>query len=430
MYWITGPVEEFFSYRSDGLWCENVRVSDLADEEGTPLYVYSRSALEWRFDRIRDAFSDLEPLICYSIKANGNLSVLRLLAERGSGFDIVSGGELFRALKAGASPEKIVYAGVGKSAAEIRQALEAGIYQFNVESPSELRAIDRVAGEMGVRARTALRLNPDVDARTHAKTTTGKKETKFGIPLDEGLGIFEGREAFPNVDVNGIHLHLGSPIYTVEPYREALDKMADFIPRVRKTGAAVETLNVGGGYCISYDGRDVLTPAEYAEVIVPAVRELGCRLILEPGRYIVGNAALLVTRVTYLKEGWAGRRFVICDAAMNDLLRPALYDAYHHIWPLKGPGSPVFFGGGGNNLQEVDVVGPICESSDVFARDRKLPSLEEGDLLAVFSAGAYGLSMSSNYNGRPRPAEVLVEGRGYRTIRTRETYEDLIRGEL
>jgi len=425
-----GPVNGFFAHRSDGLWCEGVRVADLASAHGTPVYIYSQGALEWRLNRIQKAFAGLQPLVCYSIKANGNLSLLRILAEHGSGFDIVSGGELYRVLKAGADPDKVVYAGVGKSAKEIREAIQAGIFQFNVESPSELKAIDRLAGELGARVRVALRLNPDVDARTHAKTTTAKKETKFGIPLDEAHDLFAGRGSFPNVDLNGVHLHLGSPIYTVEPYRVALAKMADFIPRVRQTGAVVETLNMGGGYCISYDGREVITPFDYADVIVPAVRELNCRLILEPGRYIVGNAAILVARVLYLKEGWAGRRFVICDAAMNDLLRPALYEAYHHIWPLEGPPSPVFFQGSGNHLKKVDVVGPICESSDVFARDRELPSLEEGDLLAVFSAGAYGLSMSSNYNGRLRPPEVLVAGDESRVIRKRETYQDLVRGEV
>jgi len=419
-----------FSYRADGLYCEDVRVADVAEREGTPLYVYSRAELLWRLAQIETAFRDADPLICYSVKANGNLSILRLLAEKGCGFDVVSGGELFRTLRAGAGPGKVVFAGVGKTPREIREALQAGIFQFNVESPSELGSINRIAGDTGCRARAALRLNPDVDARTHAKTTTAKKETKFGIPLDEALDLFRDRASFANVDINGVHLHLGSPIYEVAPYREALQKMADFIPRARAVGANVETLNIGGGYCISYKGEPVIGPADYAQAIVPAVRALQCRLILEPGRYIVGNSAVLATRVTYRKEGWSGRRFLICDAGMNDLIRPALYDSHHHIWPVAGPASPAFFGGKADGLETVDVVGPICESSDVFCRDRALPpSVKEGDLLAVFSAGAYGFSMGSSYNGRPRPAEVLVEGSAYRVIRARETYEDLIRGE-
>ena len=418
-----------FAYRCDGLWCEGVRVADLAEMHGTPLYVYSRAEIEWRLAQTQQAFAELDPLVCYSIKANGNLSLLRVLAAKGCGFDIVSGGELFRALKAGADPSKIVYAGVGKSAEEIRAALEAGILQFDVESPSELRRINALAGEAGVRARAALRLNPDVNARTHAKTTTGKKETKFGIPLADGRALFGRPDDFPHLEINGIHLHLGSPMYTVDPHREALAKMVDFIASVRSTGARVETLNVGGGYCISYDGKEVLGPEAYAEVIVPVVRDLGCRLILEPGRYIVGNAGVLVSRVEYLKDGWSGRKFVICDAGMNDLLRPALYDAYHHIWPVQGPASCAFLGEDQGNWPTVDVVGPICESSDVFGRDRPLPPVDEGDLLAIFSAGAYGLSMSGNYNGRPRPAEVLVDGEAYRVVRLRETYADLIRGE-
>jgi diaminopimelate decarboxylase len=319
---------------------------------------------------------------------------------------------------------------VGKTGDEIRQALRAGIYQFNVESPAELRAIDRAAADLGARPRAALRLNPDVDARTHHKTTTGKKENKFGIPLDEGLDLIRRRAEFPRVDLCGVHLHLGSPLYTVDPYREALEKMASFIPAARAAGAAIETLNLGGGYCVSYDGRPAIGPADYAAVIVPAARRVGCRLILEPGRYVVANSAVLLTRVVYEKDGWSGRRFVICDAGMNDLIRPALYDSHHHIWPVKGPASPAFFGGPPAQGKRVDVVGPICESSDVFARDRELPPVAEGDLLAVFSAGAYGFSMGSQYNGRPRPAEALVEGGKYRLIRRRESYEDLIRGEM
>ena len=424
-----------FSYRNGRLCCEDIAVNKLAERYGTPLYVYSRSALVARVKELKEAFRSTRPLICYSVKANGNLSILRLLARQGAGFDIVSGGELFRALKANAKPNKIVFAGVGKTADEIHAAINAKIRIFNVESVSELRTIDRVASRLGAVASVALRLNPNVAARSHAKTTTARKENKFGIDLHRARKIFAERSSYPNIALCGIHLHLGSPIYSVAPFREALRKATQFVREVRALGANVSTLNIGGGYCIPYEGQDVITPRDYAAAIAPVAKRLGVELILEPGRFIAGNSGILVAQVTYVKQGWLDRRFVVLDTAMNDLLRPALYDAYHHIWPVAGSVAPILrqrrrrTGSRNTRLEKVDIVGPICETSDCFARDRKLPPVREGEFLAIYGAGAYGMSMSSNYNSRPRPCEIMVSGKRHRLIRQRETYRDLIRGE-
>lgn len=419
-----------FTQKGGQLHCEGVPVEALARRYGTPLYVYSRAALLARVRELQDAFGAVRPHICYSIKANSNLSILRLVARAGAGFDIVSGGELFRALKAGADPAGIVFAGVGKTPDEIRAALRAGIRMFNSESEAELAAINTAAGGLGVRAVAALRVNPDVDARTHAKTTTARKDNKFGIALPHAREIFAQRARYPNVEISGVHLHLGSPIYTVEPYREALAKMDRFIPELRAMGAEIKTLNIGGGYCVSYEGQKVIRPRDYARVIVPAVRRLGVRLLIEPGRFITANSAVLLARVVYVKEGWNRRKFVILDAAMNDLVRPAMYGSHHHIWPARGAASPLVAGGRRKaGVETVDIVGPICETSDCFAKDRPLPPVCAGETLVIFSAGAYGMSMSSSYNSRPRACEVLVEGTRTRVIRRRETYEDLVRGE-
>ena len=418
-----------FSHRNNQLCCEDVPVASLARRYGTPLYVYSQAAIVARLRDLQDAFRPASPLICCSVKANTNLSILRLLGKAGAGFDIVSGGELFAVLKAGGNPEKIVFAGVGKSPDEIRKAVKAGIYLFNAESESELLAIERAAGGAGRVVRVALRLNPDVDAHTHAKTTTGKKENKFGIAADRAMSVFLHRARYPHLDLCGIHFHLGSPLYSAEPFRSALRKVAPFVKQARALGANLRTLNAGGGYCISYDGKPVIGPKDYAQAILPAVRALNLKLIIEPGRFIVGNASVLLSRVIYRKVGWHNRRFVILDAGMNDLIRPAFYGAYHHIWPVAGAASPLLGGRGGGRKETVDIVGPICETSDCFARDRRVPPIREGDLVAIYGAGAYGMAMSSTYNSRPRPAEVMVAGRRSRMIRKRETYEDLIRGE-
>ncbi len=423
-----------FEYKNKTLFCEDVKIEDIVSEVGTPAYIYSKNTILARYNELRTAFQDVDALICFSVKSNSNLSICKTLADAGSGFDVVSGGELFRARRAGGVPSKIVFAGVGKTDKEIRYALENDIFMFNVESASELEHINILAGELGKRPKVALRINPDIDAKTHAKTTTGKKENKFGIDFTEAENIVRRKSGYPHINLCGFHVHLGSPIYTVDPYASALKKMLPFIRKCRDMDCIVEYMNVGGGYCISYTGEEVIRPGDYASKIVPFIKEVQCKLILEPGRFIVGNTGILITRVTYKKETVHGRKFVICDAAMNDLIRPALYDAFHRIWPVttnikmadvEKPGESTVRRG----MDTFDIVGPVCESSDVFAKDRPLPKVKEGDLLAIMTAGAYGFTMSSSYNTRPRACEVLVDGNTYRVVRNRETYEDLIRGE-
>ncbi len=425
---------DIFDYSGNTLFCEKVKIEDIVSEVGTPAYIYSKSAILARYRELKTAFQDVDTLICFSVKSNSNLSLCKVLAEEGSGFDVVSGGELFRAIKAGGDPSKIVFAGVGKTDKEITYALENDIFMFNVESLAELEHINVLAQESGKVPRIALRINPDIDAKTHAKTTTGKKENKFGIDFTEAERIIKQSALYQNVALCGLHVHLGSPIYTVDPYVRALKKVVKFVNNCRDAGLDIEFMNIGGGYCISYSGEKVIGPKEYALKILPLVKEMQCNLILEPGRFIVGNSGILVTRVIYTKETVHGKKFIICDAAMNDLIRPALYDAFHRIWPVNtairmpkvenSDKSPLKTG-----MDLVDIVGLVCESSDVFAANRALPRVKEGDLLAIFSAGAYGFSMSSSYNSRPRPCEVLVEGDRYCIIRKRETYEDLVRGE-
>lgn len=424
-----------FNHRDGHLHCEDVPASRLADEYGTPCYVYSASALRERYRSISEAFSRWDPLVCFSVKSCGNLAVLNLLRECGSGFDVVSGGELHRALAAGADPESIVFAGVGKTRAEIRQALEAGIGMFNVESAPELRAIRDVAGQMGETARVALRINPDVDPKTHAKTTTGKKENKFGMGFETADELLSEAAKEHVLDVRGVHVHLGSPIYSTEPYEKALEKVCRFVEEQRRWGHTVDTMNLGGGYCMSYTGEDVIGPEDYAEAAEPYLEELDCRLILEPGRYVAANSGILLTDVTYRKVTEHGKKFLICDGGMNDLLRPTLYDAFHGIWPVDCEGGmpdvldPDADGYDGWDTEVVDVVGPVCESGDYFGKKRALPRVEGGDMLAVFSVGAYGFTMASNYNSRPRPPEVLVEDGESRLVRPRESYDDLVEPE-
>ncbi len=423
-----------FEYRGKTLFCEKVKIEDIVSEVGTPAYIYSKNAIVSRFRELETAFRDVDTLICFSVKSNSNLSICRLLAEVGSGFDVVSGGELFRAVRAGGDPSKIVFAGVGKMDREIRYALENDIFMFNVESLAELERINALAGEAGKTPRVALRINPDIDAKTHAKTTTGKKENKFGIDFTEAEEIIKQSARYSGVNLCGLHVHLGSPIYTVDPYVRALKKVVTLVKKCRDAGLDIEYMNIGGGYCISYTGEKVLQPKDYASKILPLVKEMQCNLVMEPGRFIVGNSGMLITKVVYTKETLHGKKFIICDAAMNDLMRPALYDAFHRIWPVntaikmpkvEDPNKSIVKKG----MELVDIVGPVCESSDVFAAKRVLPKVGEGDLLAIFSTGAYGFSMSSQYNSRPRPCEVLVDGNQYRIIRDRETYEDLVKGE-
>ncbi len=399
------------------LYCEAVPVAKLAKTYGTPLFVYSRNTLLSHYQKIQHAFRELAPLICYSVKANSNLSLLTLLHRQGAGMDIVSGGELARVRAVGVPGERIVYAGVGKTLLEMEAALRADILMFNVESEPELNRLNRVAARLKKPAQVAVRINPDVDPHTHRYITTGKKENKFGLSIPLALGLFRRARQLRHIRVTGVHLHIGSQITSATPYIEALKKLKPLIQKLRAEGHAVEWLNLGGGLGIIYNEEKPQTADAFASAVLPLIRPLECRLILEPGRFIVGNAGILVTAVQYVKRGHL-KSFAIVDAAMNDLLRPSLYQAYHHILPVRPPAA--------KRIELTDVVGPICESGDFLGRDRRLPRLQEGDLLAVRSAGAYGMAMASNYNSRPRSAEVLVDGRRHVLIRRRETYADLL----
>jgi len=410
-----------FEYRHGELYCEQVPVSQVAKEVGTPCYIYSHATLTRHFRAYDGAFKDIPHVVAFAMKANSNLAILRLMAKEGSGVDIVSGGELFRALKAGVPPSKIVFAGVGKSADEIRAALKAGILMFNVESSAELRAIDEVAASVGETARVALRINPDIDPKTHPYISTGLKKSKFGIAADRALEEYKLASSLSHIEIVGVHAHIGSQLTEVTPFVEALKKVVALVEALKDQGIGIQYLNVGGGLGITYLDEKPPLPKDLAEAIFPLVKDRNLTLVMEPGRVIVGNAGILVTRALYQKDGEA-KRFVIVDAAMNDLIRPSLYSAYHDIRPvsesvLTRPKHPV------------DVVGPVCESGDFLAKDRTLPEVRPGDLLAVMSAGAYGFVMASNYNSRPRVPEVLVKDAEIHVIRSRESYEDLIRGE-
>lgn len=419
-----------FQYRDGELFCEDVSVTKLAEEHGTPLWIYSKAFLLGQLKQIQTAFAEVEPVICYSVKANSTLGILKVMHEAGSSFDVVSGGELYRVKAAGADTSKVVFAGVGKTDEEIRFALENDILMFDVESEAELDAIASVAGSLGKVGRVALRLNPDIDAKTHAKTTTGKKGNKFGMDIERFRELAAKVLRDSRLALKGIHMHLGSPILTTEPYEAAGAKAIEVVEGLRRDGHDINWINLGGGFGISYRENEGLPASEYSKVIVPAVKAAKCRLALEPGRFIVGNSCVLVSRVVYTKrEG--GKLFVIQDGAMNDLVRPAMYDSFHRVWPVK-PAIPMPSNVEGEiaGCEKTDVVGPVCESSDYFAKDRYLPSMKRGDLLAIFSAGAYGSAMSSNYNSRPRATEVLVDGTKASVIRRRESYADLIAHEL
>jgi diaminopimelate decarboxylase len=419
-----------FDYRAGELHCEDVPVGRLANEFGTPLWIYSKGFLIGQLRQIQQAFAAAEPVLCYSVKANSNLTILKTMAEAGSSFDVVSGGELYRVKAAGADTSKVVFAGVGKTDDEIRFALESQILMFDVESEGELDAISAVAGQMGVVAPVALRLNPDIDAVTHKKTTTGVRGNKFGMDIERFQALAAKVLRDEHLKLTGIHMHLGSPILTTDPYAAAAQKAVEVIRELRAARHDVKWINLGGGFGISYRQNEGPPARDYAEVIVPAVKAAGCQLALEPGRFIVGNSAILCSRVVYTKrEG--GKLFVIQDGAMNDLIRPAMYDSFHRIWPVQ-PAVPMPDDVEGEiaGCEKTDVVGPICESSDYFCKDRYLPPMQRGDLVAIFSAGAYGSAMSSNYNSRPRATEVLVDGGKVTVIRRRETYDDLIAHEL
>lgn len=392
-------------------------MSRIAAEFGTPTYVYSKASILNRVEMLAGALEHIDSTICYSVKSNSSGAILRMMAQKGLGADIVSGGELFRALKAGISPSKIVYSGVGKTAEEIRFALASGISLFNVESAPELHLLSELAREAGQIAPVALRINPDIDAKTHAHTTTGKKENKFGIAYTDALGVYVAASKLPHINPIGIDVHLGSPILTLDPYQQALERLSSLIEQLRSQGIPIQALDMGGGFGIVYRDEQPFSPLQYAALVAPFVQKHNVRLIVEPGRSIVGNSAVLLTRLTYVKET-AVKCFYICDAGMNDLIRPAFYGSFHRIVPVVQPASTA--------TRVVDVAGPICESSDVFARDREMEVLAQGDVLAIMSAGAYGFAMASTYNSRPLPPEVLVDGASYSVIRRRQTYDDLI----
>jgi diaminopimelate decarboxylase len=406
--------------RRDGWLCaEDVPLARIADEVGTPSYVYSAGALGEAYDALDRAFASVPHLLCYSVKGNMNLAVIRTLVARGAGADVTSGGELFRALRAGADPKRIVYSGVGKTAAEIDQALDAGIRLFNVESRAELRLLDQRAGRKCRRAPIAFRVNPDVNPQTHPYIATGLRTSKFGIPIAEAPAAYAEAKALDHVEIVGVDCHIGSQIVDAAPFADAMERVRGLVLELRAAGHAIRVIDAGGGLGVSYSEEAPPSPEAYAGAILAPLRGLDCEIVLEPGRSITANAGILLARVLLEKQS-DEKRFVVVDAAMNDLIRPALYQAWQGIEPVGPPrGAP----------RGVDVVGPVCESGDFLARDRSLPPLEPGDLVAVRSAGAYGFAMSSNYNARRRAAEVLVRGGRFAVVRARESLEDLVRGE-
>jgi diaminopimelate decarboxylase len=409
-----------FEYKNGELHCEGVAIRTIAQRTGTPFYCYSSNTLANHFRAFDRAFASVPHLICFAVKSNPASAVLRLLGREGSGADIVSGGELFRALRAGIDPKKIVYAGVGKRRDEIEYALKMNILMFNVESGEELLAIDRAAKDMHTKARIALRVNPDIDPRTHAYISTGLKENKFGIPIEHALEYYQAARSLTNVEIVGIHQHIGSQITEIQPFVDALTKVIGFVKELKAAGIGIRYINMGGGLGITYKDETPPLPKDVAAAVQPLLKECDCTIVMEPGRAIVGNAGILVTSVLYHKEA-GEKKFMIVDAGMNDLIRPSLYEAYHDIRPVVQQ----------EHAQNIvaDVVGPICESGDFLAKDRELPAVKSGELLAVMGAGAYGFSMSSNYNSRPRVPEVLVRGNDYYVVRERETYNDLVKGE-
>jgi diaminopimelate decarboxylase len=409
----------FFEYKNHQLQCEGIPIREIAEKVGTPFYLYSYHTLVRHFTVFDDAFKGIPHIICYSAKANSNLALLRLFINLGGGVDVVSGGELYRALKGGAAPHKIVFSGVGKREDEIEYALKTGILMFNVESSQELQVINEVAGRIGKKAPIAIRVNPDIDPKTHPYISTGLKQNKFGIDVLRAPMAYRLASQLPNLKIVGIDCHIGSQLVEVEPIIEALRKLKELVENLRKKGMEIQYLDLGGGLGITYEDEEPPHPIEYASTILEEIRGFGCTLILEPGRVIVGNAGILVSKVLYTKEN-EEKRFVIVDAGMNDLVRPSYYGSYHQILPVKE-----------ETREEIvaDVVGPLCESSDFLAKGRKIPNLLSGELIAIMSAGAYGFSMSTNYNSRPRIAEVLVRDDQMFVIRQREGYKDLIRGE-
>ncbi|HEY5603887.1 MAG TPA: diaminopimelate decarboxylase [Gammaproteobacteria bacterium] len=410
---------DYFDYKNNVLHAEGVDLRAIAKAVGTPCYVYSRKTLERHWHAFNDLFTGLDHLVCYAVKANSSLAVLNVLARLGSGFDIVSAGELERVLKAGGDPGKVVFSGVGKTAAEMRRALDVGIYCFNVESLAELERLNQVAGDMGKPAPVSIRVNPDVDAKTHPYISTGLKQNKFGIDIANALPIYEHASQLPNINVLGVDCHIGSQLSDMNPFVDSVQRLLVLIEALQAKGISLRHVDVGGGLGITYRNEIPPTPQDYAAAILKVLKGQDLKIIMEPGRAIAGNAGILLTEVLYLKPG-SEKNFAIVDAAMNDLVRPALYQAWQAIIPVqpRAAGKPVTY----------DVVGPICETGDFLGKDREL-NIASGDLLAIRSAGAYGFAMSSNYNSRPRAAEVMADGDQYYVVRQRETLDDLVKGE-
>jgi diaminopimelate decarboxylase len=436
----------FFRYRNGHLYCEDVDLTRVAEEFGTPTYVYSAGTILDHYTRLDSALAPLDHLICYAVKANSNRAILNLLVRAGAGFDIVSGGELFRVLSAGGEPARCTFAGVGKSGDEIKYALEQGVYGFNVESEAELEAIERIARAKKKRAPIALRVNPDVDPHTHQYISTGSQENKFGIALDQVRSVYERAATMRNIEIVGVQMHIGSQITQAKPFARAIEKVA-LLVRDLKSRYDIKFFSIGGGMGIIYQralesgsgkwwhdhdpagAGSAFSVRDYAEAILPPLRDLHIRILVEPGRFLIGNAGVLLTRVRYLKQT-GSKRFAIVDAGMNDLIRPALYQSYHEIVPCRASLSDADPSKSTIKTEKIDIVGPVCESGDFFALGREMPELREGDLLAIMSAGAYGFVMASNYNSRPLPAEALVRGDKFTLIRKRQTWEDLVSGEV
>ncbi|MEZ0329492.1 MAG: diaminopimelate decarboxylase [Dissulfuribacterales bacterium] len=412
---------ELLEYKDGILCCDHVSLLSIAKKIKTPCYVYSATVLTERFNAFNNAMASLPHLVCFAVKANSNLSVLKLLAGIGAGADVVSGGELFKAMKAGIPASRIVYSSVGKTKEEIRYALKAGILMFNVESEPELRMIQTEARRLGKRAPISIRVNPDVDPQTHPYISTGLKKNKFGLSVETAFNLYKQASTWPEVEIKGIDCHIGSQLTSLQPFLDAMDRILSMVHRLKENGISLQYIDVGGGLGIRYKDETPPTPQEYGAAVCKKLASTGLTVIIEPGRAVCGNAGGLLTKVIHVKDT-SEKRFYIVDAAMNDLVRPSLYQAYHEILPLKQPKTA--------RLLTADVVGPICESGDFLAKDRELPRLKAGDFLLVKSAGAYGFTMSSNYNARPRAAEVMIEAGDFRVVRRRETFARLIQGEI
>ena len=407
-----------FKFKNNELYCESVKVSAVAKKVGTPFYLYSHATLVDHFKKIKEAFAPINPLICFAMKSNGNAAVVKTLIDQGAGIDIVSGGELKKAIKIGTDPKTICFTSAGKTEEEIILAIKKDILLFNVESKEELGAINAIARKLKKTVQVALRINPDVDAATHKSITTGTLKNKFGIDLKTAREILKNAKKYPNLEINGLHVHLGSQITSVKPYVFALKKIIQFLEMLCADSICLRYLDIGGGFGISYE-KKAITPKQFAKALLPLLKMTGLKIILEPGRFIAGPSGIFVTKVLYNKDNGV-KKFVIVDGGMNDFARPSLYNAYHEIVPIKKTA--------GKKIK-VDVVGPICESGDFFAKDRKLQTVKKNDLLAIMRAGAYGAAMASNYNVRPKVAEIMAKGNKFEIIKSRETFNDLIRGE-